>query len=124
MKEWLVEKKEKVNDFYEEKYKPKKKKVQSPLKKADKHPITKLLRALLAEFYGTCIVIVVLILSNVVSELNPTAVVQLQPLLCIGFALSALIYSVAQFSGGHFNPAVSWAFFLRGLFDSFFLKRS
>lgn len=58
---------------------------------------------LLAEFTGTFLFCSVALLTG-----NP---------LSAGLALAALVYALAYLSGGHFNPAVSIAVWLRGQMD-------
>jgi len=73
------------------------------------------LRRPLGEFYGTWVLVMVCCMSNIMYGLNPK-IVQFQPCFAIGFTLSVLIYATFHLSGAHFNPVVSWAFYLRGVF--------
>lgn len=59
-----------------------------------------LMNKLAAEFIGTLFLCSIALLSR-----NPLA---------IGFTLAALMYGLGYISGGHFNPAISLAVWLRG----------
>jgi aquaporin Z len=65
-----------------------------------------------AEFLGT-FVLVFIGTSTVVAGLRTTApVTLLVAAFGFGFALLAALYAFGEVSGGHFNPAVSLAFWL------------
>ena len=64
-----------------------------------------------AEFLGT-FVLVFIGTSTVVAGLRTTAPVLLVAAFGFGFALLAALYAFGEVSGGHFNPAVSLAFWL------------
>lgn len=65
----------------------------------------------LYEFIGTFF----LVFTVGMSVLEPNSVGPMAPL-AIGSALAILVYAGASVSGGHYNPAVSFALFLRGKF--------
>jgi len=61
---------------------------------------------LLTEFAGTFIFLVAIAFSGRSGELAP---------LVVGLALSAMVYMGGHVSGAHYNPAVSFALYLRGV---------
>lgn len=63
---------------------------------------------LATEFAGTFVFITVIGLSGAAGGLAPLA---------IGFALAAMVYMGGHVSGAHYNPAVSFALFLRRVID-------
>lgn len=67
----------------------------------------------LYEFIGTFF----LVLTVGMTVLNPNSAGLLAPL-AIGSVLAVMIYAGAHISGGHYNPAVSLAVFLRGKLTS------
>lgn len=64
------------------------------------------------EFIGTFF----LVLTVGMTVLNPNGVALWAPL-AIGFILAAMVYAGGHISGGHYNPAVSLAVFLRKKLD-------
>eukprot|EP00927_Polykrikos_kofoidii_P067243 TRINITY_DN62758_c0_g1_i1.p1 TRINITY_DN62758_c0_g1~~TRINITY_DN62758_c0_g1_i1.p1 ORF type:complete len:238 (-),score=28.08 TRINITY_DN62758_c0_g1_i1:69-782(-) len=62
----------------------------------------------LAEFIGTYLLVLTIGL-NVIAESVCTAI-------AVGFVLSAMVYAFGPLSGAHFNPSVTLAVVLRGLF--------
>ena len=72
-------------------------------------------RRFVVEFYGTWTLTLVACMVAIQYEINPRTTPVL-PSFAIGFTLTILIYSVSPISGAHFNPIVSWAFLLRGMF--------
>ncbi len=65
------------------------------------------------EFIGTFF----LVLTVGMTVINPNGVGNLAPL-AIGSVLAVMVYAGGHVSGGHYNPAVSLAVFLRGLLSS------
>jgi len=66
-------------------------------------------RALVAEFFGTCVLVFIAACSMIENPPNgksvlPTAVAQ-------GAAYATLLLVMGRFSGGHFNPVVTWGAF-------------
>src|SRR6266576_5047720 len=61
---------------------------------------------LLTEFAGTFIFLVAIAFSGRSGELAP---------LVVGLALTAMVYMGGHVSGAHYNPAVSFALYLRGV---------
>ena len=61
---------------------------------------------LLTEFVGTFVFLIVIALSGPAGPLAP---------LVIGLALAAMVYMGGHVSGAHYNPAVTFALFLRGV---------
>ena len=61
---------------------------------------------LLTEFVGTFVFLTVIALSGPAGPLAP---------LVIGLALAAMVYMGGHVSGAHYNPAVTFALFLRGV---------
>ena len=93
----------------------------------DGENIVKFFRRLFAEFLGTFIF--VFLVAGVALEFNltnnqidklrgPAALNQTGCGLASGLVLAFLIYSMGQISGAHFNPCITWAFTLRGLFPA------
>ena len=93
----------------------------------DGENIVKFARRLFAEFLGTFIF--VFLVAGVALEFNLTnsqadglrggaALNQTGCGLASGLVLTILIYALGQISGAHFNPCVTWAFTLRGLFPA------
>ena len=93
----------------------------------DKESIIKFARRLFAEFLGTFIF--VFLVAGVALEFNLTnaQVDGLRGLAALdqagcgwasGLVLTFLVYSIGEISGAHFNPCITWAFTLRGLFPA------
>ncbi|HET7465905.1 MAG TPA: aquaporin [Candidatus Dormibacteraeota bacterium] len=61
---------------------------------------------LLTEFVGTFVFLTVIALSGAAGQLAPLA---------IGLALAAMVYMGGHVSGAHYNPAVTFALWLRGV---------
>src|SRR3954470_22017500 len=61
---------------------------------------------LLTEFAGTFVFLVAIALSAPSGALAP---------LVVGLALTAMVYMGGHVSGAHYNPAVSFALYLRGV---------
>jgi len=72
--------------------------------------------ALLVEFLGSAILVFTIALATLIYGSNLTVVS-----LAAGFILLALIDSFGPYSGGHFNPAVSFMFWLAGKLNIFAL---
>ncbi len=64
---------------------------------------------LLTEFIGTFVFFTVIALTGLVGALAPIA---------IGTALTAVVYMGGHVSGAHYNPAVSFGLFLRGVIST------
>lgn len=74
------------------------------------------LRRLLGELYGTFFLTFMGALVIVLEAFHPERVPYGLSGVTASLTLVALIYSEAQISGAHFNPAVTWAFFISGAF--------
>ncbi len=75
-------------------------------------------RALLAEFLGTALLLLVVVGSGVASDDGQGAAAQLfQHALVVGAVLVALVAALGPVSGAHFNPAVTLADALSGVRD-------
>jgi glycerol uptake facilitator-like aquaporin len=73
-----------------------------------------LIKKLLAEFIGTCFLIMVIVGSGIMAE-NLTSNefnILLANTIVTGAGLTALIWIFINISGAHFNPAVSLVMFL------------
>jgi len=76
------------------------------VKLASKTPLPKMLAPFYAEFYGTMMLTLVITLSGGMdSLLGPIA---------IGSILMSMVFTYGHLSGGHYNPAVSFAVLIRG----------
>src|SRR5689334_25152130 len=64
---------------------------------------------LVTEFAGTFVFLTVIGLSAAAGSLAPLA---------IGLALATMVYMGGHVSGAHYNPAVSFGLFLRGVIDA------
>lgn len=96
---------------------------QAQRNKDDTELVVKLLRRLFTEFLGTFILVWLIAVASV--EFNMTnngtdrkeaALNQTGAGLVAGISLSFLIWSMGHISGAHFNPCVTWAFAIRGMF--------
>ena len=96
----------------------------------DRESMVKFARRLFAEFLGTFIF--VFLVAGVALEFNLTghAVDGLRNFAGLdqtgcgwasGLTLTFLVYSMGEISGAHFNPCITWAFTLRGLFPVIWL---
>ena len=92
---------------------------------ADRDEMVKFFRRLFAEFIGTFTL--VFFVAGVALEFNLTALGidrsaaglnQAGAGLASGLTLVFLIYSLGEICGAHFNPVITWAFTLRGLFPA------
>ena len=105
------------------KQKPKRYRTREEQDEVDRSDMAKLFRRLFAEFLGTFTL--VFFVAGVALEFNLTgglidrtaaALNQSGAGLASGLTLVFLVYSMGAISGAHFNPVVTWAFTLRGLF--------
>lgn len=76
----------------------------------------KALRKLFAELLGTCILTTVTLAGTIIAALSNGQVDYVAQAVSPGLVVMAMIYGFADTSGAHFNPAVSLAFALRGVF--------
>lgn len=100
-----------------------KQQTQAQRNKDDTELVVKLLRRLFTEFLGTFMLVWLIAVASV--EFNMTnngtdrkeaALNQTGAGLAAGISLSFLIWSMGHISGAHFNPCVTWAFAIRGMF--------
>eukprot|EP00592_Proboscia_alata_P006752 CAMPEP_0194356368 /NCGR_PEP_ID=MMETSP0174-20130528/4036_1 /TAXON_ID=216777 /ORGANISM="Proboscia alata, Strain PI-D3" /LENGTH=305 /DNA_ID=CAMNT_0039125931 /DNA_START=84 /DNA_END=1001 /DNA_ORIENTATION=- len=75
------------------------------VKLVSKSTLPKTLAPFYAEFYGAMMLVLVITLTAGRSELAPLA---------IGSILMVMVFTYGHLSGGHFNPAVSFAVMMRG----------
>jgi len=68
----------------------------------------------IAEFIGTFTLVFAGCGAIVVDQMQPGSVGLLGIALAFGFAVMAMIYSLGEVSGAHFNPAVSFGFWRAG----------
>lgn len=87
------------------------------VRKIEHHPIVKEIRRMLAEMYGTFVLTFIIALGAMMEVLTNGRVNNTGLTLAAGLVLAALIFSASQVSGAHFNPAITWAFALRGVFS-------
>jgi aquaporin Z len=73
-------------------------------------------KALLSEFLGTFILVLIITLALSLNPANypQTANDSLAGALAYGLSFMSLIYAFGTFSGGHFNPAISFGFAVSG----------
>ena len=76
----------------------------------------KALRILFAELLGTLILTVVTLAGTMIAAISHGQVSYAAQAVSPGLVVMAMIYGFANTSGAHFNPAVSLAFALRGVF--------
>ena len=75
-------------------------------------------RCLAAEFIGTMLLTFVAAGADIMAYLNPGVVNHLERYAAPALLITAMIWSLSGISGAHFNPAVSVAFTLRGVFSA------
>ncbi len=82
---------------------------------ADSNSPSLVMKRLLAESFGTLLLVTVDCGGAVIGSLDPeiTAVARSA---ATGLLIMTMIYSIGNVSGAHFNPAVTFAFALRGVF--------
>ena len=76
----------------------------------------KALRKLFAELLGTCILTIVTLAATMIAAISNGQVSYVAQAASPGLVVMAMIYGFADTSGAHFNPAVSLAFAIRGVF--------
>ena len=85
--------------------------------------IKKNIRAILAEFLGTCFFIYVGCGAVISAKLNTLAsgapLDLLSIALAFGFSITSLAYTFGHYSGGHFNPIITVAMFIWGKMNLF-----
>jgi aquaporin Z len=74
------------------------------------------LKPLLAEFIGTFALVFAGTGAIVINDVSGGAVTHVGIALTFGLVIMAMIYTVGDISGAHFNPAVTSAFWLSGRF--------
>jgi glycerol uptake facilitator-like aquaporin len=74
-----------------------------------------LLKKLLAEFVGTCFLVMIVVGSGIMAQSLSTdqLSILLANTIATGAGLTALIWIFISISGAHFNPAVSLIMFLK-----------
>ena len=77
--------------------------------------VTVLIRKLLAEFVGTCFLVMIIIGSGIMAQnlSSDQLSILLANTIATGAGLTALIWIFISISGAHFNPAVSLIMFLK-----------
>jgi MIP family channel proteins len=73
-------------------------------------------RRLVAEVVGTFFLVVAAAGSDMVADLHPGQVSSSARAIAPALVIAAMIYAFGSISGAHFNPAVSVAFTVRGVF--------
>jgi len=89
-----------------------------PDKNKTSEKIKRELRRYYAEFHGTFILVLIHAGVRVVAQVAKPLVNlnEIEVAMASGLSLAGLIYSLGQVSGAHFNPVVTMAFTLRGVF--------
>lgn len=67
-----------------------------------------------AEFFGTFALVFAGCGAIITNQINPGSVTNVGVSLTFGFVVMAMIYSLGDVSGAHFNPAVSFGFWRAG----------
>src|SRR6478672_3731928 len=78
-------------------------------------------RRLLAEILGTFALVFVAAGADTMAEVSGGAISVAARAVAPGLMVGALIYAISDASGAHFNPVVSLAFALKGLFPASWL---
>lgn len=73
-------------------------------------------RRFFAEFWGTFRLVFAVACGDVASVMNPGQATHLQAAIASGFMVTVAIYFLGSVSGAHLNPAITFAFALRGNF--------
>jgi aquaporin Z len=73
-------------------------------------------RRFFAEFWGTFLLVFAVACGDVASVMNPGQATHLQAAIASGFMVTVAIYFLGSVSGAHLNPAITFAFALRGNF--------
>ncbi len=71
-----------------------------------------------SEFIGTFALVFAGCGAIIINQINPGSVTHVGVSLTFGFMVMAMIYSVGDVSGAHFNPAVSFGFWRAGRLSS------
>lgn len=88
----------------------------SDTKQKDEETPPPLWRQLSAEAVGTFVLTFAAAGADITDALSGGAVGHVARYLAPAIAVMAMIWSFSGISGAHLNPAVSWAFFVRGIF--------
>lgn len=75
-------------------------------------------RALVAEFFGTFMLMASLLGASLAAQGAPGPAGILAAALAIGLTVTAMAYAVGHVSGGHFNPAITLGLVAAGRFDA------
>jgi len=73
-------------------------------------------RRIFAEFWGTFLLVFAVASGDVASALNPSEATRLSAGVASGLMVLVAIYFLGSVSGAHLNPAITYAFALRGNF--------
>ena len=73
-------------------------------------------RRFFAEFWGIFLLVFAVACGDVASVMNPGQATHLQAAIASGFMVTVAIYFLGSVSGAHLNPAITFAFALRGNF--------